>query len=167
MTMTPAYISFLIVSAWVLVAAVYVVTTPNIVRAAYVLLAALFGIAVMYVILHADFLAAVQVLIYVGGVNILIIFGVMLTEHMGKVSFRMVSFNLLPAIFTCGLIALALILGLMVYPWPEQEAIALPTSAPIGEMFLTKYILPFEVASVLLLVVLLGAVAVARKEVRG
>lgn len=166
--LTPAYIAFVIVSAWVLVASVYVVTTPHIVRAAYMLLAALFGIAVMYVILHADFLAAVQVLIYVGGVNILIIFGVMLTEHMGKTSFSLVSFNLFPALLTCALIALALILGLTVYPWPEQEvAAALPTTAPIGGMFLTKYILPFEVASVLLLVVLLGAVSVARKEVRG
>jgi NADH:ubiquinone oxidoreductase subunit 6 (subunit J) len=164
--MTPTYVAFMVMSAWVLLASFYVVTTRNVVRAAYALLGALFGVAVLYVLCSADFLAAVQVLIYVGGVNILIIFGVMLTEHMGKGSYRLVSFNLRPALVTCLLIGAALVLGLWVYPWsPAQEAEA-PTAARIGEMFLTKYLLPFEVASVLLLVVLIGAVAVARKEVR-
>jgi len=164
--LTPAYVGFLVVGAWVLIAALYVVTTRNIVRAAYALLATLFGIAVMYVIFHADFLAAVQVLIYVGGVNILIIFGVMLTEQMGKASFRKVGFNFVPAGIACVLIAAALALGMLVYPWSEHVVPSGPTSARIGEMFMTKYLLPFEVASVLLLVVLIGAVAVARKEVR-
>ena len=164
--MNPVYIGFVVVSAWVLVAAIYVVTTRYIVRAAYALLATLFGIAVLYVILRADFLAAVQLLIYVGGVNILIIFGVMLTEHMGKASFRSVTFNAIPAAVTCGLIAAALTLGMLIYPWPSYTGVPASTSAGIGAMFLTKYILPFEVASVLLLVVLIGAVAVARKEIR-
>jgi len=164
--LTPAYIGFVLVSAWVLASAVYVVTTRNIVRAAYALLGALFGIAVMYVIFQADFLAAVQVLIYVGGVNVLIIFGVMLAEHMGPITFRKVSFNVIPAAITCALIASALILGMLMYPWAQEVAAGEPTTAEIGKMFLTKYILPFEVASVLLLVVLVGAVATARKEVR-
>jgi len=164
--MTPTYLAFVVMSAWVLAAALYVVFTRNVVRAAYALLAALFGVAVLYVLCSADFLAAVQVLIYVGGVNILIIFGVMLTEHMGKVSFRLVSFNLRPALVTCVLIGAALALGLWVYPWSPARDSEAPTAARIGELFLTKYLLPFEVASVLLLVVLIGAVAVARKEVR-
>ena len=163
---TPALVGFWVAGAWVLAAALYVVTTRNVVRAAYALLAALFGVAVLYVTCRADFLAAVQVLIYVGGVNILIIFGVMLTEHMGRVPFRMVSFNVGAALLTCGLIAAALILGLRIYPWPEAIATTEPTSARIGELFLTDYLLPFEVASVLLLVALVGAVAVARKEVK-
>jgi NADH-quinone oxidoreductase subunit J len=156
----------MVMSAWVLLASLYVVTTRNVVRAAYALLAALFGVAVLYVLCSADFLAAVQVLIYVGGVNILIIFGVMLTEHMGKVKFRLVSFNLRAALVTCLLIGAALGLGLWAYPWAAARDSGGPTAARIGELFLTKYLLPFEVASVLLLVVLIGAVAVARKEVR-
>ncbi|OGP59742.1 MAG: hypothetical protein A2V67_03045 [Deltaproteobacteria bacterium RBG_13_61_14] len=164
--MNLTYLAFVVMSAWVLLAALYVVTTRNVVRAAYGLLAALFGIAGLYVIFAADFLAAVQVLIYVGGVNILIIFGVMLTEHLGRVPFRLVNFNLFPALAACALVAFALVLGVLIYPWPESAASYAPTSARIGQMFLTKYLLPFEVASVLLLVVLIGAVAVARKEVR-
>jgi len=164
--MTPTYAAFMAMSAWVLLASLYVVTTRNVVRAAYGLLGALFGVAVLYVLCSADFLAAVQVLIYVGGVNILIIFGVMLTEHMGRGAYRLVSFNLLPALVTCLLIGTALALGLWIYPWAAAGEPAGPTAARIGELFLTKYLLPFEVASVLLLVVLIGAVAVARKEVR-
>ncbi len=164
---TPNYVLFVIVSVWVLAGALYVVTTPNIVRAAYALLATFFGIAVLYVTFHADFLAAVQVLIYVGGVNILIIFGVMLSEKMGKVPFRETSMNVFPAAVTCVLIGSALILGLTTYPWEQLTKPVGPTSAKIGEMFLTQYLLPFEVASVLLLAVLVGAIAVARKEVKG
>jgi len=164
--LTPAYIGFVVVSAWVLLGALYVVTTRNIVRAAFALLGTLFGVAVMYVIFHADFLAAVQLLIYVGGVNILIIFGVMLTEHMGRVPFRTVNFNIVPAAVTCALIAAALVLGLLTYPWEMHVVASGPMSAKIGTMFLTRYLLPFEVASVLLLAVLIGAVAVARKEVK-
>lgn len=164
--MNITYLAFVVISAWVLLAALYVVTTRNVVRAAYALLAALFGIAGLYVLLAADFLAAAQVLIYVGGVNILIIFGVMLTEHLGRVPFRLVNFNVLPALAAAGLIAFALVLGILIYPWPASLAAYAPTSAELGRMFLTKYLLPFEVASVLLLVVLIGAVAVARKEVR-
>ena len=164
--MTPAYLAFVAISAWVLLAALYVVTTRKVVRAAYALLAALFGVAALYAVCSADFLAAVQMLIYVGGVNILIIFGVMLTEHMGRVPFRLVNFNLWPALVAGALVATALVLGLLIYPWPASVATYAPTSAAIGRLFLSKYLLPFELASVLLLVVLIGAVAVGRKEVR-
>lgn len=164
--MSLTYLMFIVLSAWVLAAGLYVVTTPNVVRAAYALLAALFGIAGLYVLFAADFLAAVQVLIYVGGVNLLIIFGVMLTEHLGRLPFRLVNFNLFPALAAVGLLALALLPALFLYPWLDSVAGYEPTSARIGQMFLSKYLLPFEVAGVLLVVVLIGAVAVARKEVR-
>lgn len=166
MNLSPEYLVFAVVSLWVLIGSLYVVTTRNIVRAAYTLLATFFGIAVLYVTFEADFLAAMQVIIYVGGVNILIIFGVMLTEHMGNTTFKMVSMNVFPAAITCILIALALILGLLLHPWKMEIGQIGATTERIGKLFMTDYLLPFEVASVLLLVVIVGAVAVARKEVK-
>lgn len=157
---------FVLVSAWVLITGLYVVLTSNIVRAAFALLATLFGVAVLYALLEADFLSAVQVLIYVGGINILIIFGVMLTEQMGGAKLKMVSMNLLPAGLVCLLMFVVLVLSLLTYPWLPVAQAPGPTTAGIGKAFLTSYLLPFEVASVLLLAVLIGAVAVGRKEVR-
>lgn len=159
-------VMFILVSAWVLITALYVVLTRSIVRAAFALLTTLFGIAVLYALLEADFLSAVQVLIYVGGINILIIFGVMLTEQMGIVKLTMVSMNLLPAAIVCILLFAVLVSSLLTYPWLPVVQAPGPTIASIGKFFLTSYLLPFEVASVLLLAVLVGAVAVGRKEVR-
>jgi NADH:ubiquinone oxidoreductase subunit 6 (subunit J) len=160
-------ILFIVMSAWVLLAALYVVLTKNIVRAAFTLLAALFGVAVMYVLLQADFLAAVQVVIYVGGINILIIFGVMLTEHLGGLPLKMVSLNLIWAALTCAGLFAVLVLSLLRFSWPPMLEAHGNTTAGIGTLLLGNYLLPFEVTSVLLLAVLVGAVAVARKEVRG
>ena len=159
-------IVFYILAVVAVGSALMVLFVRNLFHAALFLILSFLAVSGVFVLLHADFLAAVQVLLYAGAIAILIIFGVMLTEHMGRVPFRMVSFNVGAALLTCGLIAAALILGLRIYPWPEAIATTEPTSARIGELFLTDYLLPFEVASVLLLVVLVGAVAVARKEVK-
>lgn len=159
-------VMFVLVSVWVLLTGLYVVLTSNIVRAAFALLATLFGVAVLYALLEADFLSAVQVLIYVGGINILIIFGVMLTEQVGRAKLKMVSMNLLPAAIVCFLLFAVLILSLLTYPWLPVAQAPGPATAGIGKSFLTTYLLPFEVASVLLLAVLIGAVSVGRKEVR-
>ena len=159
-------IVFGIASASVLFFGLYVVLTKNIVRAAFALLMALFSVAVIYVTLQADFIAAVQVLIYVGGINILIIFGVMLTEHTGKVPFRMVSLNVVWAALVCLVLFGVLMYGLIgSYNWPAPGPEVGATTASIGKLLLSDYVLPFEVTSVLLLAVLIGAVAVGRKEV--
>ena len=160
-------ILFINMSAWVLLAALYVALTKNVVRAAFTLLAALFGVAVMYVLLQADFLAAVQVVIYVGGINILIIFGVMLTEHLGGLPLKMVSLNIIWAALVCAGLFAVLTLGILRFNWPGAAESHGDTTSGIGSLLLGNYLLPFEVTSVLLLAVLVGAVAVARKEVRG
>jgi len=158
-------ILFILVSGWILISGLYVVLTKNIVRAAFALLSTLFGIAVLYVLLQADFLAAVQVLIYVGGINILIIFGVMLTEHLSNVPFKMVSLNVFLASIVCLALLGTLLFGLLTYEWVGTAAAHGDTTAGIGKLLLGNYLLPFEVTSVLLLAVLLGAVAVGRKDV--
>lgn len=160
-------ILFVVMSVWILISGLYVALSKNIVRAAFALLFTLFGIAVLYVLLQADFLAAVQVLIYVGGINILIIFGVMLTEHIGNAPMKMVSLNIFFASIVCLALLGVLLFGMLSYEWIGTAEVHGNTTAGIGKLLLGSYLLPFELTSVLLLAVLLGAVAVGRKEVRG
>ena len=147
----------------------WVALSSNIVHAAFSLLVTLFGVAGLYVLLGADFIGVVQVIVYIGGILILIIFGVMMTQ---KGQLQPLSVQLpgkfLGAILT-GIILVALILAATRSLWPvaaspgEPE----PTSAAIGNLLLGKYLIPFEVASVLLLVALVGAVLIVRGSVRG
>lgn len=143
-----------------------VVFSRHIVRAAFALLFTFFGVAALYVYLLADFLAITQLLVYVGGILVLILFGVMLTNKQTSVDVKTGTVNIIPAI-----IVTAAIGGTLVGVAWSHEWVVLPTpttvetTAPqIGELLLTKYLLPFEVASVVLMVALVGAVMIARRE---
>ena len=150
--------------------AVVVVTVRNIVHAAFALMVTLFGIAGLYVFLQADFLAATQVIIYVGGILVLILFGVMMTS--GKLDMKLKLER--GQLFWGGLVSLLLFLLLLpvITQTPQWEiaddgASLEPTTHRIGEMILKReFLLPFEVASILLLVALIGAALISRKEVR-
>lgn len=137
----------------------------NIVRAAFLLLLTFWGVAGLYGLLSADFLAAVQLIVYVGGILVLILFGVMLSRRMTMAE--------LPAgtgttfLAAAGSLALGLFLWQVIQHTPWEATSQPATSAtvrPIGELFLGKFLLPFEFVSVLLLGALVGAVILARKE---
>ena len=129
--------------------ALAVVTLRNIVHTAFALMVTLFGVAGLYVFLQADFLAATQVIVYVGGILVLILFGVMMTS--GRLEMR-IHIERGQLLLGAG-ISIALLMLLLT----EQ----------IGTMILQeKFLLPFEVVSVLLLVALIGAALISRKEVR-
>jgi len=144
-----------------------VALSRNIIYSALGLLAALMGAAALYVLLAADFVAVAQLLIYIGGVLILILFAVMLTAKIADVQVSNTSFGL-----TGGLLLLAGGVPLLLFvalrtPWAATEpGPAVATTKLIGEAFLTKYLLPFEVASLILLATLIGAVVMARKELK-
>ena len=149
--------------------AVVVVTVRNIVHAAFSLMITLFSIAGLYVFLQADFLAATQVIVYVGGILVLILFGVMMTS--GRLDMKLTMER--GQLFWGGLVSLlilALLLGVITKtPWNVQEDLTAVegTTSQIGTMILQKeFLLPFEVASVILLIALIGAVLISRKEVR-
>jgi NADH-quinone oxidoreductase subunit J len=147
-------------------AACIVVFSRHIVRAAFALLFAFFGVAGIYVFLLADFIAVTQLMIYVGGILVLLLFGVMLTSRQVNVDIRAGSVQIFPAMIMCSMLAGALV-GVFVYTgWRDNPSIATPeaTAPMIGELLLTKYLLPFEVASVILLVALVGAAMIARRE---
>ncbi len=151
--------------------ALVVVTVRNIVHAAFSLMVTLFGVAGLYVFLQADFLAATQVIVYVGGILVLILFGVMMTSGHLEMRIHIERGQLLLG----GVVALALLMLLLtviantpVWKNLTDDGIELPpTTERIGELILNgPFLLPFEVVSVLLLVALIGATLISRKEVR-
>ena len=151
--------------------ALLVVTVRNIVHAAFSLMVTLFGVAGLYVFLQADFLAATQVIVYVGGILVLILFGVMMTSGRLEMRIHIERGQLLLG----GIVALALFMLLLTViantpVWKNRidDGTALPpTTEKIGELILDgPFLLPFEVVSVLLLVALIGAALISRKEVR-
>ena len=151
--------------------ALLVVTVRNIVHAAFSLMVTLFGVAGLYVFLQADFLAATQVIVYVGGILVLILFGVMMTSGRLEMRIHIERGQLLLG----GVVALALLMLLLtviantpVWKNLTDDGTELPpTTERIGELILNgPFLLPFEVVSVLLLVALIGAALISRKEVR-
>ena len=151
--------------------ALVVVTVRNIVHAAFSLMVTLFGVAGLYVFLQADFLAATQVIVYVGGILVLILFGVMMTSGRLEMRIHIERGQLLLG----GVIALMLLMLLLTViantpAWKnltDDGTEFPPTTERIGELILNgPFLLPFEVVSVLLLVALIGAALISRKEVR-
>ncbi len=147
-------------------ASAVVVFSKNIVYSAFALLFAFFGVAGLYALMMADFLAVTQLLIYVGGILVLVIFGVMLTSNVLDVQIRTGTMHILPAMVIVGSFAAVLLTVFWSTEWtilPDVASID-QTGPAIGEMLLTTYLLPFEVASVVLLVALIGAAMIARRE---
>jgi NADH-quinone oxidoreductase subunit J len=150
-----------------LVAGAIVVFSRNIVHAAFALLFAFFGVAGLYVLLMADFLAVTQLLIYVGGILVLVLFGVMLTSNTIDVQMRTSTIQTFPAVLIVAALAGTLIGIFWSTDWKTTTAPPVQATAPkIGELMLTSYLLPFEIASVVLLVALVGAAMIARREKR-
>ena len=163
MTVTQAV--FFLLAAFTLGAALLVVLATNIVHCAIALVFTFFGVAALYVLLDAEFLAAVQVLLYVGGITILLLFAIMLTSRISARGVKImneqagISAFVVFAIFA--LMVFANLKGLV------QAAAPLPASyatASLGRLLLTTYVLPFEVVSILLLAAMVGAIILAKRE---
>lgn len=138
----------------------------NILYSGFALLGALVGVAGLYLFVGADFLGVVQLLVYVGGILVLILFAVLLTNRIGELRLSNASVNKAAA----GIGAAAL-LGLLIQvgydtAWPQIEASAAPTVARIGDALLREYLLPFELASIVLLMALVGAMVIARRAAK-
>lgn len=159
---------FYTLAAITLVGAAWVAFARNIVHSAFALLATFFGVAGLYAFLAADFLAVIQLLVYVGGILVLILFAVMLTAKLDNLKVSNPSFGVVPGL--CLLVAVAGTMGYVAirgFGAHAPMAPAQPTTAQIGNALLGDYVLPFEVISILLLAVLLGAVTLARGRQHG
>ena len=143
-----------------------VALSRNILYSALGLLASLLGVAGLYVFLSADFVAVAQVMIYIGGVLVLVLFAVMLTNRIGEVNISNASLGWASgAILSAFVLALLLVVAVET-PWPVRVTGGGPTTAPIGHALLQQWLLPFELASLILLSTLIGAIIIARKEIR-
>lgn len=160
-------VSLIVLSAMMTAAAMGVVLLPNIVYSAFLLGVVFISISGMYVLLNADFVAAAQVLIYVGAVNVLILFAIMLVNK--RQPYKEVKSSLLRNGVTAVVcLALFTLLTVMITStgWQLAPVVAVVPSTLVlmGKHFFTDYLLPFELASVLLLVALIGAIILARRE---
>jgi NADH:ubiquinone oxidoreductase subunit 6 (subunit J) len=157
-------LGFYLFAAITIVSAILVVFVNNVLRAVFALLFTLFGVAGLYLFLHADFLAATQVLIYVGGVLVLLLFGIMLTQKMVEADIRSGRIQFTPSLIAIGILFLFLLFLIFQTPWHSQGPATFQTgtTSGIGTLLMTEWLLPFEVASVLLLAALVGAVSIAR-----
>ena len=162
--MTPLQIIFLASAAVTLASALFVVTARNLVHAALSLIVTFFGVAVLFVLLEAGFLAAVQVVLYIGAIAILIIFAIMLTRRVmqdaGPQTNRLWWLGALMA--AALLAALGGVLSQVQYPLANTP-VPPDSLIQLGASFVdpNQYLLPFELASVLLLVALVGSIVVA------
>ena len=157
---------FLGLCGLIISSAFIVVTSPNLVHSAVSLLFTLFGIAAIYIYLYADFIAATQVVIYVGGILVLIIFGVMLTNKIDNATITSKTHNQIPGMFFSGLLLLLQFHAILNTNWLVNDNPPIDnTIMNIGKLLLGKYLLAFEVVSILLLAALIGAAMLSRKKV--
>ncbi len=166
--MSVTHVIFIILSAVALIGAVGVVTNRNLFRAALFLVLSFVGVAGFYILLEAEFLAMVQLLVYVGAISILIIFAIMLSQRMMAPKFKARNEQwlggLLAALALFGLLAFIL----LAVDWPTAPLADVPgeTISALGQALVNpdQFLLVFEISSVLLLVALVGAVVVAREK---
>jgi len=166
--MTTLQIMFLLFSLITIAGGLYTVIARNLFHAALGLIVTLAGAAALYALLEASFLAAAQVLIYIGAIAVLIIFAIMLTRGvMGRFPRVNDQWNL------AAIVALGLLAGIMVAilsrpAWSQTTAADVPADsiARLGAALVDPnlYVLPFEVASVLLVAAMIGSIYVARSK---
>ena len=161
---------FVILSAFILGAALAVVTVKNIIHSALWLIASFFGVGALYLLMEAEFVAVVQVLVYVGAISILILFAIMLTRHVTGEGVRQLYKRWWVALLVAaGLFGLLIVPTVFNFNWEggavqAQQPAAISSAVELGTAFMREYLLPFELASVLLLVALIGAIVIAFEE---
>lgn len=159
-------VSFVILAVMMIGSALGVVLLSNVVYSAFLLAGVFVSLAGMYLLLNADFVAAAQLLIYVGAVNVLILFAIMLVNKRQDFTPFPTAWvrKALTAVVSAGLFAL---LSAMVLATPWSRSAATPVTNPIvaiAQHFFSDFLLPFELASILLLVAMVGAIILARRE---
>lgn len=157
---------FFVFASMVAIPIIYMVFTKNVIRAAFAFAISLLGMAALYVLLSADFMAVVQIMIYAGGIVVLLIFGVMLSKRTKKAGVFTEHHQLFPAI----IISLALMIFLVSaiissdQNWIHGVTEQINQTRQIGVLYLTDHLIAFELIAFLLLVALVGAAFLAKKS---
>ena len=164
-----AQIVFYAIAALTIGSSMMVAFSRNIVYSTFALLGAFTGVVGIYVMLAADFVAMVQLLVYVGGILVLTIFAVMLTQGIADVTVSNREVGVIPSLITVVILGAVMMFAAFKTPWQIGTAAQMsssPTTYAIGNAFLGEYVLPFEVASLVLLAALVGAIVISRHETR-
>jgi NADH-quinone oxidoreductase subunit J len=164
-TMVAQHIAFAVIAAVVIIGALMVVTTNNVVHAALYLVAVLAGVGASFLLLGAEFVGITQILVYIGAIVVLFLFGIMLTRApIGK------ELNLTGRNWPVGVVVGLALAGVLAYALIDAfGSDKLPPgshqlTAQVSDSIFSTYLVPFEVVSVLLLAALVGAIVLARKE---
>lgn len=154
---------FLVAATMAVGGAVLAVGLRSVFRAALGLMLSLFGVAGLFLIQHAEFMAVVQLLVYVGGVSVLIVFAIMLTEREGSTQDVTLQRGLIvPAVVIAAALAGVAALATSRAPFIDPPASTVG-ARDLGLAFLGPFLVPFEAVSILLLVAVLGALLIARE----
>ena len=159
-----AEIVFWLLATFTIISASFVVLNNQLLYSAIALLFSLFGVAGLYIFLWADFIAGIQLIVYIGGINVLIIFGIMLTNKISSV--RLSQTNVQQGVGAVVALWFMILISLVISktPWLLTDASEPPgTVGAIGTLLLSKYLLPFEAISLLLLGALIGAALLSRE----
>lgn len=151
--------AFWIISAITVGSALMVIVVRNLIHAAVFLIVSFVGVAGLYITLSADFVAVTQILIYAGAISVLLLFAIVLTPTGSRDNAE--SFLRLPAVLLAGLVAVTIGYVVIDTDWAIAERGGFEeTASVIGQALVDKYVLPFEIASVLLLVAMMGAILI-------
>ncbi|MBI3734423.1 MAG: NADH-quinone oxidoreductase subunit J [Chloroflexi bacterium] len=157
------FVLFILFAGMTLTGAILMVALHNLVRAVLAMILGFVGLAGLYLLLEAEFLAAIQVLIYVGAVAILVLFAVMLTQRVSDPN-APVNNNQAWLGFTVALGFFGMLSAVFApLKWPSLPEQSVSTVENLGKQLIGPYAVPFEAASVVLLVALLGAIILARE----
>jgi len=171
--MSVEQVLFYVFAALAVISAIFVITVKNVVHSAVALAVTLLSVAGIFLTLHAEFLAGVQVIVYVGGILVLFVFVIMLISIERSVVERQFNRQWVVALIT----ALLLIGELGFVAWKGRDSLVVPEGAAVqsvlgvtgnsqlvGETLYGQYLLPFEIASILLLVAIVGSVALSKRK---
>lgn len=161
-------IIFYLMSFLIVAAAVLMVTSRNIFHSALYLASVLFGVAGIFVLLNSYFIAGIQVLIYIGAVVVLTIFVINLTRKITGTEIPQFNKQIIPSLIVTLIAVVLIILAILKTNWFKRiqggTIASVDNTALIGRQFLTDFIIPFEVVSVLLLAALIGAIVLVARD---
>lgn len=157
---------FLVLAGVLLGSALLVVTLRDIIRAGLALIVAFGALAGIYVMLGAPFVAAAQVIVYIGAIAVLILFAVMLTQAKNAPTRLVFQTQAIPAAIAAVILAVILALTVTATDWGEAGSVIATATDALARLLFNQYILPFEVVSVLLLAAVIGGVYLAKREDR-
>jgi NADH-quinone oxidoreductase subunit J len=158
-------IIFYLLAVLIVISAFIVVGSKNIVHSAYALLFTFLGVAGIYILLGSDFIGVTQLMVYVGGILVLLLFGIMLTNRVYSVEIKTASSYIIPSITIVGIFAAFLLFLMTETNWNVADPTFPETTVfSLGKTLLTQYSIIFEILAIVLLIALIGAATIARSD---